>query len=325
MVADSPGFPLASPRASRPFPRVPQPQGFESPVSPLLAPPRCRDEVARCSLGLYIPFRLLCVVPLTRPAPKSLPCASGSEEPSACCIVSSAPEGGSEAVRPGPCRLGIWCSKERRGACRCARWAPKSFAGAPVDSDAPDPIVSASAAPPKRGGLFGPVVRFRRSSEEAWLVRAEASPPLRPSEEGSGGGWNKRGWRCRPSEEGWRCRHSAWVRSPEGAWAHVKLPLVWRAVKGKPFAVRCSAGHRPSEDGRALCIAGIPLAEEPWLLRRSEAVRSACPLLAPKRWGSLNRCPPWTVRSRRSASVLPGAACRFHPARRLSGALLCRS
>lgn len=46
------------------------------------------------------------MVPLTRPAPRSLPCASGSEEPSACCIVASAPEGVYAPVRPGPCSSG---------------------------------------------------------------------------------------------------------------------------------------------------------------------------------------------------------------------------
>jgi hypothetical protein len=54
LVAAAAGLPDALPRLSGPFSQRPQPQGFEPPRSPLLAPWRCRRDVARCSLGLLI-------------------------------------------------------------------------------------------------------------------------------------------------------------------------------------------------------------------------------------------------------------------------------
>jgi hypothetical protein len=73
LVAACPNVLLASPRAFGPFPRLPQPQGFESPVSPLLASSRCREKVARCSLGLLVPFKAALRGPVD---------PSSSEEPS---------------------------------------------------------------------------------------------------------------------------------------------------------------------------------------------------------------------------------------------------
>jgi hypothetical protein len=132
---------------------------------------------------------------------------------------------------------------------------------------------SAFPAPPKRRGSVGPgrpPPPFRRGVGVAGTSAAGGAVPPRRAD-GAG---------------------ASVCPLPRRGVAPQKLPSVWRVVKGKPFAVRCSVGHRPSEDGRALCIAGIPLAGELWLLRRSDAVRSACSLLAPKRSKSVCRCPP---------------------------------
>jgi hypothetical protein len=194
LVAACPNFPLASPRAFGPFPRLPQPQGFESPVSPLLTSSRCREKVARCSLGLLVPFKAALRGPVD---------PSGSKEPSVRVRLRRAvgllhrrvcPRRGLRSGAAGA--VFVWAygaQKSAVGPVGAPAGLRRAFAGAPVGSDAPDPIESASAAPPKRGGLFGPGPVLRSALPKrggGWPGTSAAGDAVPPRRAGGAGTWH---------------------------------------------------------------------------------------------------------------------------------------
>jgi hypothetical protein len=144
------------------------------------------------------------VVPLTRRAPKSLACASGSEEPSACCIVTLTPEG---VCRFGAARAVPLVAPLLRRAPVGPASAPVGLRRAPLVRQStpmpPNPVESDFASPPKRGGSVGPVVRFSRSSEEAWGCRAgDALRSALPKRGGVGAGTSAAGGVIPPRRAG---------------------------------------------------------------------------------------------------------------------------
>ena len=139
-----------------------------------------------------------------------------------------------------------------RGAPVGLRRAPLVLRSAPMP---PNPVGSGSPRP--RGGLVcrarGPA---RRAPEGGWSVgpgRA-AAPPFR-----RGVGWGVLGVARRalsPLRREVARLAASVVPRPRRGLAPLWPPVVGPTFRGKPRAVRCSAGHRPSEEGRALCIAG---------------------------------------------------------------------
>jgi hypothetical protein len=246
------------------------------------------------------------------------PGAAGSEEQVACRCRSGGPRRGRRAGGgAGPSRLvapGLrrapwcvagrrgcseerpWCSGLRRGAARgagdCSEERPRCYGWRRCLQT---PAVSGS--PPPRRGLVG---RARgpasRPPERGWSVGPGEGLLAPFRRRASGGPGGVRGRCCRLAEAG-RWRAASAGPAPRRGLGSRRPPVGFRASRSKPLVVRSSAGHRPSEEGRALRMRGdchSPGATVR-LPRRSGAVGSAYALPAPKRW--------WGVCG--SASALP--------------------
>jgi hypothetical protein len=175
-----------------------------------------------------------------------------------CRCLSGGPRGGrllGGGVGPGfPSGGAVGAPRSAWAASRGAGGAPKSSGGAPVGVP-PNPLRGRLLAPPRGIGPSVPWSGF--SLPRGGLVGRAVGWALRVSFRGRavGGSRETRGWLHRLSEEGRRRRLLRWVRLPEGGWAHVGPR--WRGgLGGQAPPVRVAAGLRPSEEGRARCVAG---------------------------------------------------------------------
>lgn len=203
----------------------------------------CSSQVAlrrsRCRFGLR---GVLCVLR----APKS-PLQ---------CRASRGPRRGHRLVRPGPSR------SVAAGAPKSSNGLPSALLGlrrAPV-------VLRVAPMPPNPVGSGWPLLR------REVVCRAPVRLPFPPKRVGSsnpggtlrsilprkgglgGLGGSAAGGVIPPKRAGGA--GASLGPRPRRGLGSLKLPLGPRAFWGKPQIVRFSAGHRPSEEGRALCIAG---------------------------------------------------------------------
>jgi hypothetical protein len=176
-----------------------------------------------------------------------------------CRCLSGGPRGGrllGGGVGPGfPSGGAVGAPRSAWAASRGAGGAPKSSGGAPVGVP-PNPRARPARRTPEGVWVCRSRGPARRAPEGGWVCRA-VGWALRVSFRGRavGGSRETRGWLHRLSEEGRRRRLLRWVRLPEGGWAHVGPR--WRGgLGGQAPPVRVAAGLRPSEEGRARCVAG---------------------------------------------------------------------
>jgi hypothetical protein len=195
----------------------------------------------------FDPSRLLCVVPLTLRAPRSLRRASGSEEPSACRGRRGGPRGG----RRLGCGRGLsrsvalvlrgapWCVQKRRWGSEELRWCSllRRCLQTPVGP---------ARRPPRRVGLSGPWSGspLLRGGLVCRAWEGASAPPFR----------GRVGWRCPGAfKRGWPYRLQAGggagasvLPRLRGGLGALKLPLGPQAELG------ASPGRSASSPGVVL-------------------------------------------------------------------------